>query len=1366
MSIPWSSKDVFGMRCWIALFLSLFSVCAPAAAGAENFRNPHRLALPFTPDLLLHGDLNGDGLDDLVYADPNARIVYTLLNQGGGRYLPGPTLKLPTNVYDACRIGDFNGDHRLDLACNYSYITHASMVFFPGQGDGSFGPPTYVPLPDSSALYFYLGLTVAGDLNGDGVPDLIAVDGQNVRSWPILSDGRGGFTVGAQTTANYLATYLDVNGDGKLDALEVGPSVALGNGDGTFGAFHTASSSPGYYPCAFGDLDGDGHPDAACTHLENTQGTIAGAYDLLVYHGNPDGSFDAAPELKQVYGDRSSGFEGFGTVGVPIAIADMNGDGIADIITSAPDGTTIFYGQPGLTFAPPRHFATGSVAPYTYFVADSNGDGLPDFVALGENGIYFSYGKPDGSLETAPAYEVTGIISYAVTADFNGDGIPDIIASGDNHLAISLGKGDGTFLPYRNLDTGAVHFNGYNTAMVCRVVHGDFNGDGKEDLLASGAADTYSLEPHVYYLQGNGDGTFQKPVQVGSGTDYFGMYDVLRTVDLNGDGRSDFVRAPDINSGTLSVQISNGDGTFTTKSSPVPTESYGNGSPFFWPETVPAAADFDGDGKLDLVTAARANVYVLHGNGDGTFTPGATLAIPQLAVFMGDARSVATGDFDGDGHADVAVLWGSYTTGGSGQNYPETETVIFYGRGDGTFSAPVVAETGNNGFAFIDAADLNNDGRDEIVLRAAGTLNGGTDVAVLHGQPNRSFLPEDDYVAGAGLSSLDIVDLNHDGFRDLVFANGDYNGHGSSVTVLMNLGNTPTVSGALQASPEPSVTGAPVTLTVSLVAPDASALGGSVRFSIDGIDAGSATLTHNLASLPVPGALGIGTHALAASWPGNSAFGPVTLLGSHTVTGLATVVTLSADLSAVTIGQPLHLTATVADATSDPAGSAPPTGSVAISSGSLSLASGGAQSSTGVSFSTAATFSAAGAQTITASYGGDATHARSTATLVVTVDALPTVTSVSLSPEPSTYGQPVSFVAHVSGPNGLGLLPSGTVQFTFCRGATVSVTLNASGDASFRDPLPNTIAVPVGVCSVTATYQGDAHFASSSSAAAPYIVNPAASSTALTASPNPVLFSHAVTFGVTVNGVVSPVADPVTGLTLPPAQTAASGSVQLLDGGTLLGGLVLSASRGTFSTSTLAVGTHTITAVFPGDPNLGGSTSAPLTLTVLPCDSSFSIHLTPSTLTLKAGSSATASVTLQSSCAFAGNLVLSAGTLPPQSTISFSPATVTLAASTSSGDTLTFDTRTTTTSASSGRRAPLALAALLLVPLAVWRRRRLASLLILFASTTLLLSVTGCRDVFYYIHPVSPGTYTIPISATDSTTHTTQTTTLTVTILP
>jgi len=1407
----------------VSLLLLLGGLVAHPGA-AQVLQNPARMVLPATPGLLLHGDVNGDGIDDLVYSDiTGPYTIHTLLGTASGAYQMGAVLTLPSLVYDSCVLGDYNGDHKLDLACNYETTTNASVVFFFGNGDGSFAAPKYIPLPPSPFDYFYLSLVSPGDLNGDGVPDILAIDGLNEWSWPVLSNGSGGFTIGPKQSV-LSATFLDINGDGKIDAISQSGSVAFGKGDGTFTGF--SSSIPIYNVCAYGDLDGDGHPDAACVYTENVTGDLVGAWDLQVFHGNPDGTFAATPEYKKVFGNKSNEWEDDGTLGTPIFIADVNNDGYPDIVTSALDGTTIIYGGPGLTFATPLHFVTNQFYAPKGFVADVNHDGFLDFIAVGDNGIDFSYGQSSGILKTAQAFEVTGVIGYAGVADFNGDGIPDVVTSGDNSLTIALGKGDGTFLPYTEIQPGAAYFSGlYEERVAAQLLHGDFNGDGKEDIIAYGSTDVNGFYSMYYYLQGNGDGTFQPMKPVVSNYAYGGPYDVTYVRDLNGDGRADILHAPDTTAALLHVQLSNGDGSFRTSEVPVPVEA-GAG------ETVPSAADFNGDGKLDLVFAARAYAYVMLGAGDGTFTLSTKLALPPIPgsdnTYTGIA--VTTGDFDGDGNQDIAVLWGGFLYGLDG--FATTETIVFYGDGHGNFSAPVIANSGANGYAALKAQDINQDGRAEIILHGEGSLNGGTNIGVLHGLANRTFLPETNYSAGNGLSSMEISDLNRDGWPDLVFANGDFNGPANSVTVLLSLGNVPAVTGTLFATPEPSYAGSPFSLVAGFVTPDLSTLTGSVDFILDGAAIGSAPLTQNAATFPVANLPAVGSHSIQANWQGNATFAPVTLTGTHVVIGRPATVSLTCSPTSIPIFGNALFTATVSSTYGTP------TGSIDWTDNGTTLSTQTLSAATATLTYTGQTV---GTHTLTATYVPTGGFASGSASCSEVVTTLPTTSVLSVSPGNTTFGSPVTLTATVSPtiPPGAGT-PIGSV--TFYNSGTV---LNTA-------PLSNGVAtltlstLPGGVDNLTCTYSGSSIYATSNCNTIPTTIAAAASTLILVSSlnPAPALTSITFTASLTANGQPAPAGNTIvftlngqiinlftdatgtaaytlntltpgsypvtatyaataslkassasltevitaiptiTSLTVSPnpayfsqlvtmvatVSGAPTGTVTFSDGATPLPTQLLTGGTARYTTSTLAVGTHPITATYsPATTSFLPSTSSTVNEVILP--SGFTIALSPTSITLPPGATGTDAILLTSFGNFSGPLSLTYGAPPTYGTASIAPATDALTAGGTANSTLTLTTlmkaENTVPTRPGSRKLPVVFSVFLLalVPLGLAKHRKLTRILGIALLLLSLQAITGCTNAWYTGEVVASGTYQLPITATDVNGNS-QTATLTVIVTP
>src|SRR5947209_4767782 len=226
--------------------------------------------------------------------------------------------------------------------------------------------------------------------------------------------------------------------------------------------------------------------------------------------------------------------------------------------------------------------------------------------------------------------------SGIVVSDFNGDGKPDlaVVNFGDWTAWVLLGNGDGTFQPAKNI------YFASGGGFPWYIAEGDFNGDGKPDLVITNYGDN-----SVSVLLGNGDGTFQAartfPVGIHPG--------LVAVGDFNGDRKPDLV-VSNVDSSTVSVLLGNGDGTF------LPALNFPAGpNPWYF-----AVGDFNLDGKLDLAVADYGcsldcsvspsnSVSLLLGNGDGTFQPAS-----QLTVGNGPA-GVAVGDFNGDGKPDLAV---------------------------------------------------------------------------------------------------------------------------------------------------------------------------------------------------------------------------------------------------------------------------------------------------------------------------------------------------------------------------------------------------------------------------------------------------------------------------------------------------------------------------------------------------------------------------------------------------------------------------------------------------------------------------------------------------------------------------------------
>jgi len=269
-------------------------------------------------------------------------------------------------------------------------------------------------------------------------------------------------------------------------------------------------------------------------------------------------------------------------------------------------------------------------APEDVVVTDFNGDGKLD-LAVADNGNYLTgdnggvsilLGNGDGTFQPAQLVNAGNNPTFIASGDFNGDGRTDIVVSGlgalpsggNGNLTVLLGKGDGTFQSPITLNAGL-----NPSAMAL----GDFNGDGKLDIAVIDFGNFSGNNGAVYILLGNGDGTFQPPVLLNAGSGLAAIPVAIVAGDFNGDGKLDLaVGSSDFNSpatSNVSILLGNGDGTFQP---PV-------FSGFHQIPTSLAAGDLKGNGKIDLAVAsfglnpglpqAGSSIQVLSGNGDGTF---------------------------------------------------------------------------------------------------------------------------------------------------------------------------------------------------------------------------------------------------------------------------------------------------------------------------------------------------------------------------------------------------------------------------------------------------------------------------------------------------------------------------------------------------------------------------------------------------------------------------------------------------------------------------------------------------------------------------------------------------------------------------
>jgi hypothetical protein len=977
--------------------------------------------------------------------------------------------------------------------------------------------------------------------------------------------GANGFDLPLVVSANAsLVGVGDFNNDGTPDLLMYQASVlqVMVNSHGMLNWGPSTSWSGVYGGSVVGDFNRDGKLDFAIS--ESSSGL------LEVWLGNGDATF--RPPFR-VYG-----------VGAVTAVADFNGDGKPDLATL----NGILPGNGDGTFGALIAYPTASYYVNAVAVGDLNGDGKPDiaYADTTRSRVGVLLGNGDGTFRLSQQATLLSPPSYIAIADVNSDGKAEIIATmPQGGLVCTLfGYGDGTFQLEEDYE--------YRDFAPRKFVVADINGDGSPDLVIGSGAGALGI------MLGSRNGRFKDAFTY----DNLGATSVGPVADFNGDGIPDLLA---LGTGISLLLGGNIPGQLRFATQPVSTttgimpqivvevrDSAGNiltGAGFYVTLTSsPPGINvseyiYNGVATFNDLVAGIPGVYSFTATAEGvsgaisnsfnitgnplklvfTKPPVANgTTVGPVTVQLEDSNSIPITSFNG-GEIDISSNPSEYMAFSKAVNGALTIPAInFRGTGSYTLTASTsgVAPVTSNLFTIIAATTttLNPSANpltfgQNLTLTATVTPATATGTVTFYdGAATLGSSPLNGGIATLSVSTLGI------GWHSLtaIYA-GDATDLSSGSLAFYETVNAPPTSTAISSSANPSTFGQSLTITATVSPLSAT---GTVTFKDGAMTLGAGTLSNGSASLAIA-TLPAGSHSLTAVYGGDANnSGSTSPILNETITQAATTVTLSSSASSSTFGQTLTFTATVSPGAA--------TGTVTFRDGGTIISTVPLNNGTAaLQFSNLT----AGSHTIVAAYNGDANDAGSTsAILTQTVSQAASAMTLSSSINPSTFGQSVTLLATISpaaasgfvvfkdGPAilGSGAIYSGTAYLTL---STLTVSPHA----------------------LTAVYNGDSNDVGSTSAVYTQTVNPTVTSTTLTSSPNPSTVGQSVSLTATVS--------------IP----AATGSVTFKDGAATIGTGPLNGGSAYLTLSTLAAGPHSLTAVYGGDTNDLGSTSAMLTQTVV-----------------------------------------------------------------------------------------------------------------------------------------------------------------------
>ena len=682
-------------------------------------------------DLLLVGSINNQYGIASVYRNLGNGVFTNVFSSGVASYYGG-----------AGAWGDHNNDGWLDMVISGGL---GSTVVYRNNGNGTFTQTSSFSSGSTPSVAW-------GDFNNDGWLDLLVGTGSSSALY--RNNGNGTFTsagLSLPVVPNGSLAWGDYNNDGNLDLLFSGNTMSIYRNNN--GVTNTPPAAPTNLAAATGLTNA---VVLTWTPPLDSQTTSSGLnYNLRV--GTTPGGMDVVSPLA----DPTNGTRRVAALG---NVGPTN----RALLINLPQGAyywsvqaidTAFAGSP---FAADGMFAITNSRPTISPIADQ-------YIAPGTNTPSAPIACAVGDAET----DAGNLVLSVRSSNTNVVALANVVfgGSGSNRTVRIVARTNGiSFITITVTDAQGAFVNDYFTVHAEQftqlsnnlvqvqnsfIVWGDYNNDGRLDVLIAGATNgntgspfPFPLQPVTQLYRNDGNGVFTPVVT--------GLPGVTRGSaawgDFNNDGYLDLILTGTTNnatSGALSrIYRNNGDGTFT---------DLGAGLPGVYSGAV-AWGDFDGDGRLDLLLTGTTNSSfsgavspIYHNNGDGTFTN--KFSLPGFT-----ASAVACADLDGDGRLDIVVC-GLNTLGNA-------VTAVFRNNGNGSFTQATSLTGISSGAVAI--GDFDNDGRPDILI--AGYTGSTATTLLYHNNGNFNFSSTGVSLPAARLSSVAWGDFDNDGRLDILIS--------------------------------------------------------------------------------------------------------------------------------------------------------------------------------------------------------------------------------------------------------------------------------------------------------------------------------------------------------------------------------------------------------------------------------------------------------------------------------------------------------------------------------------------------------------------------------------------------------------------